>query len=355
MAAWWLWVACGAGTLVIMPSDDGGSDSAGTEDTPGETAVQPPEEPLDCDGDKDGFERAVPGCSPLSLPDCNDADPVVFPGAEDVCNGVDDDCSGAADEAFDVDGDGQAGCAGDCDDADPGNAGILPERCDGADNDCDGEADEGFDRDGDGIRTCRGDCDDADATVYLGAEERCDGRDNDCDPLTSEAGDLDGDGIARCDGDCDDLDATVAPGQVEVCDLRDNDCDGLFESDPGCFDCATVSGFMVCRQGLIWDDAKRACEAFGTSLATAAGFWVNDRLGQATAPLGYTWIGLSDVAQEGVWVWESGVAYRYTKWAPFEPNNAGGSENCVGTNFNGVGTWNDFTCTTVLPFACDAP
>ena len=352
MAGWWLWVACNAGQLVIV--DSGDTDVIDTPlvetDTPG---VDTPAPEVVCDADGDGFAIAAAGCPSGAPVDCDDGDPEVFPGAEEQCDGVDQDCSGAADEAFDVDGDGQAGCAGDCDDLDPENAQILPERCDGADNDCDGEADEGFDADGDGVRTCRGDCDDQDPTVYLGAEEICDGRDSDCDPLTSEDGDLDGDGISRCGGDCADLDATVAPGQIEVCDLQDNDCDGRFETDPACFGCATVSGFLLCVVPLTWDDARAACEGFGTTLATASGFWLNDRLGQATASLGYTWIGLSDLVQEGVWRWESGVAYRYSRWAPGEPNNSGGSENCAGTNFNGVGVWNDFTCNTVLPFACD--
>lgn len=41
----------------------------------------------DCDGD--GFPAG---------PDCNDRDPTVNPGAIDICNTIDDDCSGMADE-----------------------------------------------------------------------------------------------------------------------------------------------------------------------------------------------------------------------------------------------------------------
>ncbi|MBM4368770.1 MAG: putative metal-binding motif-containing protein [Deltaproteobacteria bacterium] len=105
----------------------------------------------------------------------------------------------------DGDGDGQSEFAGDCDDDDAGTFSGADERCDGADNDCDGEVDEQAidrahdyaDNDGDGhgsgtpVLRCdvagapiAGDCDDDDATVFPGAEETCgDGLDQDCDGL----------------------------------------------------------------------------------------------------------------------------------------------------------------------------
>jgi len=54
------------------------------------------------DGDADGWE-----CQE----DCDDANPAIHPGASDICNGLDDDCSGAVDdavcEAYDADGSGR--------------------------------------------------------------------------------------------------------------------------------------------------------------------------------------------------------------------------------------------------------
>ncbi|MDP6931570.1 MAG: MopE-related protein, partial [Myxococcota bacterium] len=38
--------------------------------------------------------------------DCDDTDANAFPGNDEVCDGVDNDCSGGADEGFDSDGDG---------------------------------------------------------------------------------------------------------------------------------------------------------------------------------------------------------------------------------------------------------
>jgi hypothetical protein len=55
------------------------------------------------DGDSDGFTEDV---------DCDDSDLSVYPGAAEVCDGVDNNCNGAVDEGLldtwylDADGDG---------------------------------------------------------------------------------------------------------------------------------------------------------------------------------------------------------------------------------------------------------
>lgn len=75
------------------------------------------------DADMDGFVLCPPtgGCPPgfPACVDCNDSLSAIHPGAQEVCNGLDDDCDGLIDEGFDSDGDGVATCAGDCNDADP--------------------------------------------------------------------------------------------------------------------------------------------------------------------------------------------------------------------------------------------
>ena len=95
----------------------------------------------DIDADGDG--------SPASL-DCDDADATTYPGAPELCDGLDSDCDGLAnadvDGEVDADADGALSCD-DCDDAEPlaGPAlfeGMGAENCwDGLDNDCDGAAD----------------------------------------------------------------------------------------------------------------------------------------------------------------------------------------------------------------------
>ena len=202
-----------------------GAASGGSSSTGGATTTSSSN--LDVDDDGDGFSE-LQG-------DCNDADPGVHPGADEVCDdGVDNNCNGSTDGSEpDGDGDGFGPCGGDCDDDDPAVSPAAAEIAgDGIDNDCDGVTDADFD--GDGYGEADGDCDDDDPTVHPGVAEACfDGVDNDCNGYVDGAEpDGDGDGYGPCGGDCDDGDPAVGPGQPEIDgDGIDNNCDNLVDLD----------------------------------------------------------------------------------------------------------------------------
>lgn len=100
--------------------------------------------------------------------DCDDDDDLAHPGADERCNGKDDNCNDATDEApaldctdyyADLDEDGHGA---------EGTGACL----------CAPDADHPVD--------VLGDCDDDDDTVHEDAVETCDGKDNNCDGFTDE-------------------------------------------------------------------------------------------------------------------------------------------------------------------------
>ena len=191
------------------------------------------------DADQDGFHEGV---------DCDDHDPQTWPGAPELCDGLDNDCDGnVPGDEVDADGDSYLACA-ECDDGEDMVYPSAPELCDGLDNDCDGSVpDDEQDGDGDGVLECE-DCDDTDASIHPGAiEVACDYIDNDCDgALHGDEMDDDGDGYDECEGDWDDSEAAVYPGAEEICDGLDNDGDGVVDSGLcGTFDLSTAHAKLV--------------------------------------------------------------------------------------------------------------
>ncbi len=246
---------------------------------------------LDLDGDGYGGGTSEESCvAPQSYVtetgDCDDDDAAVFPGAEELCNGIDDDCDQDVDEELpeqtwylDYEGDGYGGSeiteqacgpssnhvgnADDCDDADPAVSPAAQEVCDAddVDEDCDGLADDTDssvdtstqvtvyqDLDGDGYgvegKTSSA-CDPGDGWALVA--EDCDDSDPALHPDTLWYRDADEDGygdaaysVRSCHEveayvpnalDCDDGEAAYNPDAQEVCDAADidEDCDGLVD------------------------------------------------------------------------------------------------------------------------------
>ncbi|MFT7521268.1 MAG: hypothetical protein ACI9MC_003419, partial [Kiritimatiellia bacterium] len=157
---------------------------------------------------------------------------------------------------FDMDGDGYSPNGGDCNDSNDTMYPGAPELCDGLDNDCNSRTaidvgTECYDDDGDGYcerppcvntRKTLIDCDDTNPSRYPdpGVKELVNGLDDDCDGIIDETTvvyDDDGDGycenppclnVSNTDSDCNDNNPKVNPGEDEVCsDGFDNDCNGL--------------------------------------------------------------------------------------------------------------------------------
>ena len=165
----------------------------------------------DADDDNDGS---------LDTPDCNDADKTIFPGATELCDGIDSNCNSSLVDAF-LDSD--ADLAPDCTDLDddndtepdvndcaPLNASVnhaATETCNSVDDDCSGVIDDSYAQ---GAKTWYLD-DDKDGYGLTGSSViAC------ASPV----------GYAGKGADCDDTRAATNPVGVETCDQGDEDCDG---------------------------------------------------------------------------------------------------------------------------------
>ena len=177
---------------------------------------------MNADADGDGFTTAD---------DCDDTNASRNPDAEEICDGVDNNCNGLVDEGggevlLDLDGDGYGGSitldactsgpatatqGGDCNDGNPAAFPGAPELCNAYDDDCDGAIDE----------------EPTDASLwYVDADG-----DGWGDEFETRVGCLGDNGLVAVFGDCDDGDPDVHPGADERCDDADNDCNGKVDDD----------------------------------------------------------------------------------------------------------------------------
>jgi hypothetical protein len=140
-------------------------------------------------------------------------------------------------DILDQDLDGYPVCAGDCDDTNPGIYPGAPQLCDGHNNDCSDPTWPALppneaDADSDGYSVCTGDCNETSPAVHPGAPDVCNGVDDNCNGLIDEdpAGtDSDNDGIHNA---CDNCRFAFNPTQ------QDTDSDGIGNV---CDNCITVT------------------------------------------------------------------------------------------------------------------
>jgi gliding motility-associated-like protein len=108
----------------------------------------------------------------------------------------------------------------------------------------------------------------------------------------------------------------------------------------------TCSLYFINPQFMTGPQAQAYAQTFGANLISVQSAAENADLVQALANQGYSseviWIGYSDAITEGSYVWYDGSPLSYSNWAPGEPNDAGGVEDC--TQIYPDGSWNDLNC-----------
>ncbi|MBM4386282.1 MAG: putative metal-binding motif-containing protein [Deltaproteobacteria bacterium] len=226
-----------------------------------------------CDNPGEGYST-VPG-------DCNDLSNSIYPGALEICNGLDDNCNTVVDE------EGADGCSLFYYDGDNDFYGILSDyKCL-----CKGKAPYQ-------ASYLTPDCDDTNGAVFPGAQEKCNGIDDDCNNVIDEENallckpyyydnDNDGYGVSskfKClcspvglystegTGDCNDNDNAIYPLSEEKCNVVDDNCNGYTDEgddialcgvvDHGAAKCDGKCKIVSCEG--TWnnldDDYKNGCE-----------------------------------------------------------------------------------------------
>ncbi|MFN7014081.1 MAG: PKD domain-containing protein, partial [Bacteroidia bacterium] len=108
---------------------------------------------------------------------------------------------------------------------------------------------------------------------------------------------------------------------------------------------SSCSMYFLNPQSMTGSQAQAFAQTLGANLISIQSLAENqcimselNRLNQT----GVIWIGFNDENVEGTFEWYDQSPVTFTNWAPGEPNNSGGNEDCVQIYPNGF--WNDLPC-----------
>jgi hypothetical protein len=172
--------------------------------------------------------------------------------------------------------------------------------------------------------------------------------------------DTDGDGVPNDDDNCP---FAYNPGQEDADGNGTGDACELsacpHEPSPfgGWLLNPATGNYYALSNVMNWECAEAQAVQWGGHLVTLQDWneelWIKDTFGREQN----FWIGFSDIAEEGNWVWSSGLLSTYTNWDSGEPNNCvwcsdGAGENAAIMNWahEGYGDfWNDIAAHAHAP------
>jgi hypothetical protein len=99
--------------------------------------------------------------------------------------------------------------------------------------------------------------------------------------------------------------------------------------------------------------ARAQCQSEGGRLAVITSPEDQAAVQTAVGAPGDAWIGLSDEAYEGRYLWEDGTEASYVNWSTGQPDDSGGAEDCVHVWATGPYQWNDAACSSAIPYVCE--
>lgn len=258
-----------AGDAGMLDGGDDDDDESGTEGDDSDEGEGEGEGDAEGDDDDDadssGGDEGESGCVP----------------EEEVCDGLDNDCNDAVDEA-----DPMLDAA--CETGDPGICAVgvyactdgalvcvgsnapTDEVCNGEDDDCDGAVDNGDPGGGEdcdttldgicaaGVTQCSSDGEVECAPLMMADDETCNGLDDDCNGTADDnipgVGNVCGTGLQgacaagtfQCDGVAISCVPNVMPAPAEICgNAIDDDCNGAIDDTCGCPHGECVTGVAL--------------------------------------------------------------------------------------------------------------
>lgn len=104
---------------------------------------------------------------------------------------------------------------------------------------------------------------------------------------------------------------------------------------------------------LTWRQAELACQRWGAHLVTVTD--PGEQAFVARLVFDYSWLGASDVAEEGRFRWVTGERFEYQNFAPEQPNDhpddSRGPQDCLVMGADGA--WHDGWCDFAYGFVCE--
>ncbi|HUS30585.1 MAG TPA: C-type lectin domain-containing protein [Kofleriaceae bacterium] len=115
-----------------------------------------------------------------------------------------------------------------------------------------------------------------------------------------------------------------------------------------------------------WAVAKTSCDAMAGFHLVRISSASEQMVAKAVSGLDVSWIGGSDSATEGTFVWDDGTATSYTNWKSGEPDNGANEvgaveEDCIALDGGFSGGWTDRPCAptsgtsvpSTYPYICE--
>ena len=258
----------------------------------------------------------VPSGRVLDNTDCEDGDEAIFPNADELCNGIDDNCDTFVDESSALDA---SLWYLDSDSDTFGNASITQVSCEQPSGYVDNDLD----------------CDDSDPNsvpqlYYADIDNDTFGDSTDPGALACSAPT---DTVSN-NTDCDDTNGNIYPYATEDADNTDDNCDGLEDNNiETCFSSIYNNGtssdntddvyFLFCETSTSWAVARSYCEDHGYDLTSIRNSGENTHI---TSKIhNDSWIGFYDIDngigcnsnQNYHFVWTDGYSidyYKYFEW-----------------------------------------